>query len=105
MNWAQLSIQIGILGALAGAIWKAASAWTKKAIALGEKAEAERQKESQVIELRNSHANFMKRVGEFEKEVAGVRKELEILTARIDERERERARRDTRGIPVTSGGE
>ena len=103
MNWAQLSIQIGIAGALAGAIWKAASAWTKKAIALGEKAEAEREKERQVSELRKSHANFMERVETLGKEVAAVQKGLEILSARIDERERERTRRDTRGIPMPSG--
>jgi hypothetical protein len=94
---------LGIFATGGGLLWRAASAWTKKAIAMGERAEAEKRKEEQVTELRRSHEKFMERFGAFEKEVAGVAKHLEILSARIDEREK--LRRDTLGIPVRSDGE
>lgn len=103
MNWAQFSIVLGIAATLSAGLWKAASAWTKKAMSLGEKAEAERGKEREISELRKSHEKFGERLETIIKDVAGVSKGLELLEARLDERER--ARRDTRGIPVRSDGE
>jgi hypothetical protein len=103
VNWAQLSIVLGILGAVSGGAWKLGTAWTKKAMALGEKAEAERGKEREIAELRKSHEKFGERLEVIVKEVAGVAKGLEILTVRLDEREK--ARRDTQGIPVRSDAE
>lgn len=103
MNWTQFSIVLGIVSVLSGALWKAASAWTKKAIAIGERAAAEREKEREITELRKSHEKLGERLEIMGKEVVEVKTGLGLLTARIDERER--ARRDTLGIPVRSDGE
>lgn len=98
MNWTQLSILLGIFATVGGLLWRAGSTWTKKAIALGERAEAEKSKEKEIIELRKSHDKFMERVAGIEKELSGVASKLEVLSARVDERERNR--RDTQGIPL-----
>jgi hypothetical protein len=103
VNWTQLSIALGIVGALGGALWKLAAAWTKKAIAIGANEEAERAKVKEVAELRQSFANFMARMSDAEKVSVLLRRDLDVLVTKVDERER--ARRDTQGIPVRSDGE
>ena len=97
MTWPEAATAIvGIVGGLAGgagAVYKLAAAWTKKAIALGQKAEAEREAATQLAELRASFARFMERMQDAEKR-------LDRLEIRAEERDR--ARRDTRGVPIPS---
>jgi hypothetical protein len=103
VDWQQLGEVLGVAGAAAGGAWKLGSTWTKKAIAIGEKAAAEREKEKEITELRASHAKFMERFEGLVKEVTGMRTEISVLSTKVEERER--ARRDTHGIPVRSDGE
>lgn len=96
MDWSQLGTLGGVAAGVGGAAWQLGKAWTKKAIAIGEKAEAERAKEKEVAELRRSHEKFMERMEKSEGRILAVE-------VRMDERERHR--RDTQGIPVRSDGE
>ena len=72
-------------------------------MAIGAAEEAERAKTREVSELRQSFANFMARMSEAEKVAGVLRRDIDVLGARVDERERHR--RDTQGIPVRSDGE
>jgi hypothetical protein len=101
----QLGVMFAIVTGAAGGAWSLGRAWTKKAIAVGERAEAERGKEREVSELRKSHEKFGERLEGIGKDVTAIATDLKVLTGRLDERERERARRDTLGIPVRSDGE
>lgn len=94
MTWPEaVPVIVGIVGGLAtvaGGSVKLAAAWTKKAEAVGRKALAEEQLASQVQELRDTFGRFMARMQEAEKR---------LDTLEIRDQERQRARRDTRGIP------
>jgi len=85
----------GVCTVFAGGAWKLATAWTKKAIAIGEKAEAERAAARELAELRVTFAKFMERM-------QAAEMAIKMLETRMEERERAQHRRDTLGIPVRS---
>ena len=98
MDWATVGTVAGIAAGVGGGAWKLGAVWMKQAIASAEKAAAERATQKEVVELRASHAIFMGRMQSAETEHLMLKSEVEVLKARIEERERER--RDTRGIPI-----
>lgn len=98
MEWSQVGTVAGVCVTVGGVAWQLGKAWTKKAIAIGEKAEAERGKEKEVAELRRSHAEFMKRM-------EGVEGKVREVEVRMDERERRYRRDTTQGIVVRSNDE
>lgn len=87
---------IGVVSFVGGVAWKLGGIWTKQAIAAGERHKSEEETQRQLADLKLSHEKFM-----------GRHEDLVKVVARLEVRveERERARRDTLGIPVRSDGE